>query len=287
MNPVSIERTSLDPKAVGDGIRCLDEQIAECLVDIEHNLRSIIELPSLLLARLCHVLALEPQDWIEAERVALEVLDAYELLISAVDSYRKNNLSGKDIQPDGKVARSRSGDSSLDHVAMTPADFFNAFWTAVILGDTRRLNLLVQIPVEHFIAPNVEADEFLYKWIEALQCIQGGDARWAQLFGDAIWLSHPQRAPIADSDSLHYLLYPPIKLFHTLVTGTEEQFNLDLEDALVRHDYYWGSEGERKLDPEGWVSLPLTAIACMALSKGYTVVPESGYLPLALGLEKG
>ncbi|MEU4414427.1 immunity 49 family protein [Nocardia salmonicida] len=281
-----IERPDIDQAFIENRILVLDKQVREWSRDAPGNIRAANDLPALTLTRLLHLLAFKPQDWIVAEKAAVDVLDAYESLMHLVSVSPRDERDYMVTRTGSHGNRSQSNRREF-RVTMTPADFFNAFWIAVILGDTRRLNLLVQIPVEYFIAPNVEADEFLYKWMEALQCLQGGDARWAQLFGDAIWLSHPQRAPIADSDSLHYLLYPPIKLFHTLVTGTEEQFNLDLEDALVRHDYYWRSESERKLDPEGWVSLPLTAIACMALSKGYTVVPESGYLPLALGLEKG
>lgn len=267
-----VERPYLDKVYIEGRIAALDEQICSFMHDGATYTRAASLLPELLLNRLLHLLAFDDPDWAAAERAAVDVLDSYESLISLVGSATRS---------DGQA------DSSRYRASLTLVDFFNAFWIATIVGDVRRLDLLARMPIGDFVSPRVEADRFLYSWVEALQCLQAQDESWVQKLGDAIYFSDPARVEIATDDSLHYLLYPPIKLFHSLVAGTEADFNFELEDALVRHRYLWVDASDRPFAPEGWVSLPLTAIACMALGKGYRIEPASRYLPLPLGLDKG
>ncbi|MGM7646551.1 immunity 49 family protein [Nocardia sp. JW2] len=281
-----IERLYIDQTYLKDRIVAIDAQISTFTQDGADDARTASLLPDLLLNRLLHLLALEEPDWFAAKSAAAAVLDSYEALVDLVGATRRD-----DSLASSSLFRVYDGEwssgSSTFQASLTPVDFFNAFWIAVILGDARRLDLLAAVPIADFTSPGVQADRFQYCWIEALQCLQRQDEKWVRKFGDAIYFSDPARVEVASADSVHYLLYPPIKLFHALMTGTETTFNAELEDALVRHQYYWVHASERPWASEGWVSLPLTAIACMALSKGYRVEAKSAYLPLALGLRMG
>ncbi|MFD6269882.1 immunity 49 family protein [Nocardia asteroides] len=278
-----IERPYIDHAYVHYRIVDIDAQVSAFVQDGAENPRTASILPGLLLNRLLHLLALEEPDWFAAKSAAAAVLDAYEALVDLVDATRREGSSANGSLFTDYNGQRKSERSSYQ-VSLTPVDFFNAFWIAVILGDARRLDLLAAMPIDAFSSQNVQADRFQYCWIEALQYLQQREERWAQKFGDAIYLSDPARVEVASADSVHYLLYPPIKLFHALMTGTEASFNSELEDALVRHRYYWVHASEHPWTSESWVSLPLTAIACMALSKGYRVESTSAYLPLPLGL---
>lgn len=271
-----VERPDIDSLEVLEEIRSLDDRIEMCIAGIPDNIRAVKWLPVLLHTRLSYLLASERCDSLECELAADEVLDAYESLMRSAASHRSRE-SGSD---------GLSGGSGAGRPTVTIADFFNAFWIAVIRGDRRRLDFLAELPMDVFVVPGVDADRFLYAWAETLQLFYKRDERWAQSLGDAIFFSDPDRVEYAADDVLHYLLYPAIKLFYTFVTGTGENFNIELEDALVRHRYYWTAHRERELMFEGWVSYPLTAITCMAISRGYNVIPESDYLPVSLGMEK-
>ncbi|UGT52384.1 immunity 49 family protein [Nocardia asteroides] len=278
-----IERPVVNQEYLADRLAVLDVEVRECRAESVSNVRAAKLLPDLALSRLYHLLACVPPNWHYVENAAFEILDAYEMLIDLVQSRRGFEDSGKGTGVAGFVDRIELGRTR--RASMTVSDFFAAFWTAVVLGDSRRLRLLAEAPREVFVTSGVEVDEFLFKWMETLQCYRRKDRRWVQLLADSIYLSDPARVEVASDDSLHYVLYPPIKLFYTLAAGTEAEFNFELEDALVRHHYYWTSESGRESVPQGWASLPLTAISCMALNKGYRIVPESLYLPLKMGLE--
>ncbi|GAD85389.1 hypothetical protein NCAST_31_00830 [Nocardia asteroides NBRC 15531] len=175
----------------------IDAQVSAFVQDGAEDPRTASILPDLLLNRLLHLLALEEPDWFAAKSTAAAVLDAYEALVDLVDATRREGSSANGSLFTDYNGQRKSERSSYQ-VSLTPVDFFNAFWIAVILGDARRLDLLAAMPIDAFSSQNVQADRS--------------------------WTS------------------------------------------------------------ESWVSLPLTAIACMALSKGYRVESTSAYLPLPLRL---
>ncbi|MES2734175.1 MAG: immunity 49 family protein [Bacteroidota bacterium] len=81
---------------------------------------------------------------------------------------------------------------------------------------------------------------------------------------------------------LQSLFLPLIDVYLALLLGREDMFNETLYVALLKHKAYYESEenGESRSSlPQGWVSLPLTAVCALAHDRGLKREVESDYIP--------
>ncbi|GAA5612067.1 hypothetical protein Spla01_03223 [Streptomyces platensis] len=160
-------------------------------------------------------------------------------------------------------------------------NWLTAFWLACVCREKGRLNELCQVPVSLLRNSGAVFDEYLYHWVEALQ------AYWLQQpqLGDklvaAVEGTDPDAIRHTEAGGVLRLMYPPMNLLTQLVRGDEEKFNAELVKALEWHKDHW-TRDDREVNPEGFISLGLTAVTCLARDAGFTITVESEYLPEGL-----
>ncbi|OKJ29308.1 hypothetical protein AMK23_08375 [Streptomyces sp. CB02130] len=156
-------------------------------------------------------------------------------------------------------------------------------YLAVICREEARLDRLMRVPVALLRESGAIFDEYVYKWVEALQSYwsrRAGDM-WSSLVA-AIEGARPETASIADEETLLKILYPPLELFQLYNRGEIEKFNESLAEFLTWHRQYWSADEARATDRDGLVALAPLAIACMAYDNGFPIDVESEYLPKEL-----
>jgi hypothetical protein len=161
-------------------------------------------------------------------------------------------------------------------------NWLTAFWLAVVCREQGRMTQLCEVPIDLLRASGVEYDEYVYRWIDALQ------AYWLERPGlgaklvAAIQASSPEIARMADRDLLDKILYQPINLFQFFLQRDHHGFNHALADALKLHKEYWTLTQEREQSVEGYLALGPLAITCLAYDAGFSIGVESDYLPSEL-----
>jgi hypothetical protein len=75
------------------------------------------------------------------------------------------------------------------------------------------------------------------------------------------------------------LMLPYFEVLRRLDEGDPVAFNQALADAVRQHKRYWSSTERLRNDPQGWVSINLTAAAALAHSRGLPVEVDSDYVP--------
>ncbi|MFD4025666.1 immunity 49 family protein [Streptomyces sp. NPDC058576] len=161
--------------------------------------------------------------------------------------------------------------------------WLTSVYLAVICREEARLDRLMRVPVAFLRESGAVFDEYVYKWVEALQSywLRRGDDMWSSLV-TAIEMARPETARIADEETLLKILYPPLELFQLYNRGEAEKFNESLAEFLTWHKQYWTADEARAMDSDGLVALAPLAIASMAYDNGFSVDIESEYLPREL-----
>ncbi|MFD3683019.1 immunity 49 family protein, partial [Streptomyces sp. NPDC058613] len=142
-----------------------------------------------------------------------------------------------------------------------------------------RLNQLAQVPVEFLRASGAEFDAYVYAWIETLQHFWFGRSEVWDTLVTAVQGAAPERAPIAGSELMLKILYPPLELFQLYLRREDQAFNDSLVNALNWHKEYWTANEARSLSGDGLVALAPLAVACMAYDVDMVFTVESEYLP--------
>ncbi|KOG36886.1 immunity 49 family protein [Streptomyces decoyicus] len=160
-------------------------------------------------------------------------------------------------------------------------NWLTAFWLACVCREKGRLNELCQVPVSLLRNSGAVFDAYIYDWVEALQAYwlqqpQLGDKLVAAVDG-----TDPDVIRHTDAGGVLRLMYPPMNLLTQLVRGDAEKFNAELAKALEWHKDHW-TRDDREFNPEGFISLGLTAVTCLARDAGFTITVESEYLPEGL-----
>ncbi|WP_405016619.1 immunity 49 family protein [Kitasatospora sp. NBC_00070] len=157
--------------------------------------------------------------------------------------------------------------------------WLDAFWLAVICRERTRLDMLSAVPVDVLRGSGAVFDEYVYAWVEALQAYWRRTPDLTEKLLAAIDGTDPDVARVADREVLLKLLYPPLAAFYQFLRRDQEKFDAALLQGLELHREFWSADEERAGDPDGFVSLPLLGIACLAYDNDVPVAVESGYLP--------
>lgn len=159
----------------------------------------------------------------------------------------------------------------------------NAFCAAVILRDAPAFRALCAVPEETHKTANLRPNAFDLAFVRALKGLYTPDVNIGQLLVDAIELGKEEGM---DEDRFHYIDHicvPVLFLAYHILSSDEAVFNEKLHEAALDHRTFWNREEEEvlvKYDPQGWVSLPLTAMAAIAKdSKGFALTFSTDYIP--------
>lgn len=163
--------------------------------------------------------------------------------------------------------------------------WFEAFWLAVICRDTKRLQLLVDMPLELVQQSGMDHDEFDLKFAQALQKFSRREQGLAEALTEAMAATDQERVREPRLEYALRIAYTTMKaLFYLLRSNQEEKFNEALAQALEQHKKYWTADDDKAEHPRGFVALGPLAIACIAKDAGMTITVESEYLPKHLVL---
>lgn len=158
-------------------------------------------------------------------------------------------------------------------------NWLESFWLAVICREKDRMTELCQVPVDVLRQGAPDAfDEYVYSWVDALQCywLRQGDV--AEKLMKAMELTQPDELREGSREVVLHLMYPTIPVFIRFLQRDNDGFNEALAQALRWHKGYWDTEDRSHINT-GTVALGPLAVACMARDTGVPVEVESGYMP--------
>ncbi|WP_405618739.1 immunity 49 family protein [Streptomyces sp. NBC_00076] len=161
-------------------------------------------------------------------------------------------------------------------------NWLKAFWLSVVCREQDRMTQLCEIPLDFLRSSGVEYDEYVYHWIDALQTYWLERPELGEKLVDAIQMSSPEVAQIADREALDKILYQPINLFQYFLRKDREGFHQALVEALELHKSFWTESEAREESVEGYLALGPLAIACLAHDAGIPIDVESDYIPSQL-----
>ncbi|MEV1084346.1 immunity 49 family protein [Streptomyces sp. NPDC050211] len=176
---------------------------------------------------------------------------------------------------DHKMRTIRAGALPRAHAG----NWLNAFWLACVCREKKRMTELCHFPVAQLRQADGVFDEYIYRWVEALQ------AYWLKRpeFGDklvaAVDGTDPGALRHAPRDGVLQIMYPPMNLLTQLARGDQDKFNTELAKAVEWHKDYWTRNEDRELETQGLVALGPLAVTCLAVQAGFTITVESEYLP--------
>lgn len=160
--------------------------------------------------------------------------------------------------------------------------WLRALWLAMICREKPRVDMLASVPEELLRGSGADYDDYIYHWVKALQIYWRGEDGLVDALLAAMEGTEPSSLRVAAPELVMELLYPPIELFYLFTQRDEAKFNDSLVRALELHQRFWTKDEERRTDPDGFISLPLLAIASLAKDAGMNVDVESAYIPKTL-----
>lgn len=154
-----------------------------------------------------------------------------------------------------------------------------AYYSAVVARDMSGINTLCQVPEIIHQNANLKPDHFDLSFVRAMKGLFNPDVNIGQLLVDAMEASDPSKI---DMDRLNYasnILLPQLPLYRCILSSDQEEFNEKLEEAVLKHRDFWGTN-EKQYDRQGWIALPLIAAGAIAYdNKGFEITFETDYIP--------
>ena len=191
------------------------------------------------------------------------------------------NIDGEDI-----IHKADEGDFEI-----ADALWIEAYELSLILRDYKSISDLVKVTKED-ISYSKNNNYIYYTFFEIVYNYNTDksaaiDLSELNLYAQKIFGKDIQEPSIkAFQDPFTYMLYLKALIFNDVVQNDNEQFNKHLLDAVKYHKAFWSQKrglnrGETHLCeiPEGFISLPLTALCSMAFDKGMKIEVESDYIP--------
>lgn len=160
----------------------------------------------------------------------------------------------------------------------TPVDWLTATWLAVITRSEERIRELCSVGRYTLRGSGAKVEDYVHPWIETLQRFLGGEPVTPAMLESVIDLTDPENAKYATPGYMLLIAYPPVNLLYRILRGTAVRFNDALAQATTAHRDYW-SQVDLADNPDGFIALPVLAMAIRGRDNGLAVEVESGYLP--------
>ena len=141
--------------------------------------------------------------------------------------------------------------------------WINAFYCAVIARSSGGIETLCAVPESIHANSDIKPDNFDLAFVRMLKGMYNPDVNIGELLVDAMEKSFPDNISGARMEYVDNILVPQISLYERILSHEPDEFNKDLEDAVLKHRNYWGSK-KNKYDSIGWIALPLIGIAAIA-----------------------
>ena len=165
------------------------------------------------------------------------------------------------------------------HSSYTDAHkWLDCLYAAIAVRNEEAINILMQIPNTVFDKAAVKVDPITYALADVYKGLFGGiqDRSMLELISTAYSVADADEA-----DRLEYIMsnmIPQLGIIRTILSSnSEDEYNKLMKEAVLTHKDYWSQD---EYEYEGWVSLPLIALASIAFDhKGYRLNFETDYIP--------
>ena len=165
------------------------------------------------------------------------------------------------------------------HSSYTDAHkWLDCIYAAIAVRNEEAINILMQVPNTVFDNAAVKDDPITYALADVYKGLFGGikDRSMLELISTAYSVADSDRA-----DRLEYIMsnmIPQLGIIRTILSSnSEDEYNKLMKEAVLTHKDYWSQD---EYEYEGWVSLPLIALASIAFDhKGYSLNFETDYIP--------
>jgi hypothetical protein len=264
-----IPRHDIDLDFAGRQVDDLGEEVADILDDLSGYTEGLTDLLSVSLMRAQYRSALDPSasqgpTW-ESIVLPMQASSAMFAAANIEDGGVDCRIDTKNLPFPATGARYWTN----------AGRWLTALWLAMICREKQRADMLCDTSVELLRASGAQYDDYVYPWIESLQMYWHGEQAYFSRLLEAM-----RGTP--EEELVLLLLYPPMKVFSYLSQREVPEFNEALAEALDLHRHYWTRTADRAKDPEGYIALAPTALACLGTEMGISVEVESEYMPSSL-----
>ena len=165
------------------------------------------------------------------------------------------------------------------HSAYTdPQKWLSCIYAAIAVRNTAAIDTLIQVPDEIFDKANIKGDPLAYALADVYKNLFGAhqDRSLVQLISNAYNIEPSERTKKIDFNI--NVNMPQLGIIRTILSpDSENEYNELMKEAVLSHKKYWSKD---EYEYEGWVSLPLIALASIAFDhKGYRLNFETDYIP--------
>lgn len=174
------------------------------------------------------------------------------------------------------------GEAAVYTSPPAPSTVNVAYWVQacylnVICGNDAAIDALCQIPPESIVQPKVSAPEYSYLRMKALQSYFTGRRDVIELLMAALRATDPERDDIFNKTWTLSLDVPQIEVLIYLASK-DAKFGDALFRAVKSHKEYWSNTPKRRRDWDGFISIPLEALAIMGRARQLVFEVDSPYL---------
>jgi len=168
-----------------------------------------------------------------------------------------------------------NGKGLLEGGYITPPEWCEAYFLAVITRDKESMESLAKFPVDKMKQSASKAGPVSYKLVEMFQAFHHRKNNYPALLNECMEMAVEQGNDWALDIAMGYL-----ETFSALTTDIGLDFNEVLAKNLLLQEKYWMNAMDKDVVPvRSFIPLELLGMACMWHDKGNKVTVESDSLP--------
>lgn len=171
-----------------------------------------------------------------------------------------------------------NGNRILETGCINPADWIDAYFTAVVARDTASMDSLASFSVDLMKQSATQADAVMYSLVEVFQAYHHSSSD----YGDKLIRTMAELRADGDDWCL-FVGMGMLETFAALTTDIGYDFNQVLAKNLQLQERYAIQEnGPNYIAVESFINIPLLAMACMWHDRGNELQVSGPFLPPAL-----